>query len=132
MAMSDPLGDLLARIKNAHHARLEKAEAVPASRLKQNVLDVLVREGYIRGYVQFEREGKTFLDVELKYHEGKPAIEKLERVSKPSRRIYSAIKDMPRYMNGLGVQILSTPKGVLSEAEARAENVGGEVLCRVY
>jgi small subunit ribosomal protein S8 len=132
MSMSDPLGDLLARIKNAHHARLEKAEAVPASRLKQNVLDVLQREGYIRGYVQVQKNGMSFIDVELKYFEGKPAIETLERVSKPSRRVYSAVKDLPRYMNGLGISILSTPKGVLSEAEARAENVGGEILCRVY
>jgi len=132
MSMSDPLGDLLARIKNAHHARLEKAEAVPASRLKQSVLDVLQREGYIRGYVQVQKNGMNFIDVELKYFEGKPAIGKLERVSKPSRRVYSAVKELPRYMNGLGISILSTPKGVLSENEARAENVGGEVLCRVY
>ncbi|MGE3769544.1 MAG: 30S ribosomal protein S8 [Bdellovibrionales bacterium] len=132
MSMNYPLGDMLARIKNAHSARLEKAEGVPASRLKQNVLDVLQREGYIRGYVRVEKDGHALLDVELKYFEGKPAIEVLECVSKPSRRIYSAINDLPRYMNGLGTSILSTPKGVLSEAEARAENVGGEVLCRVY
>jgi len=132
MSMSDPLGDLLARIKNAHHARLEKVEAVPASKLKKNFLSVMQREGYIRGFVEFEVEGKAYIDVELKYFEGKPAIEALQRVSKPSRRVYSAINELPRYMNGLGISILSTPKGVLSENEARAENVGGEVLCRVY
>lgn len=132
MSMSDPLGDMLARIKNAHHARLEKVEGMPASRLKRSVLDALQREGYIRGYVHVEKNGQATLDVELKYYEGKPAIETLERVSKPSRRIYSAIKDLPRFMNGLGIAILSTPKGVLSESEARAEGVGGEVLCRVY
>jgi small subunit ribosomal protein S8 len=130
--MNDPLSDLLARIKNAHHAGLEKAEGVPASRLKTSLLDTLQREGYIRGYVQYTADGKNFVDVELKYYEGKPAIERLERVSKPSRRVYSAIKEMPHYMNGLGIAILSTPKGVLSDNEARAENVGGEVLCRVY
>lgn len=132
MSMTDPLGDMLARIKNAHHAHLEKVEGMPASRLKQSVLDVLQREGYIRGYVNVEKDGHAMIDVELKYFEGKPAIETLERISKPSRRVYSAIKDLPKFMNGLGIAILSTPKGVLSENEARAENVGGEVLCRVY
>lgn len=132
MAMSDPLGDMLARIKNAHHAKLEKVEGMPASRLKQSVLDALQREGYIRGYVHVEKDGHATLDVELKYFEGNPAIVTLERVSKPSRRVYSAIKDLPKFMNGLGIAILSTPKGVLSENEARAEGVGGEVLCRVY
>ncbi len=132
MSMSDPLGDMLARIKNGLHASLGRVERVPASNLKSSVLDVMQREGYIRGYIKVELEGKNFLDIELKYFEGKPAIETIERVSKPGRRQYKGIGDLQRFRNGLGIYILSTPQGVMSDNEARAANVGGEILCRLY
>lgn len=132
MAMSDPLGDMLARIKNGLHARHSRVEQVPASRLKSNVLEVLQREGYIRGFVSMEKDNKAFIDIELKYHEGRPAIETIERMSKPGRRYYSGVKELPKFRNGLGIYILSTPQGVMSDNEARAANVGGEVLCRIY
>jgi small subunit ribosomal protein S8 len=105
----------------------------PASRLRVNVLEVLKREGYIRGYAEEEvRPGVASLKIELKYHEGEPVIRSIDRVSKPGRRVYSKIADLPRVYNGLGISILSTPRGVLSDSEARAQNVGGEVLCRVF
>lgn len=132
MSMSDPLGDMLARIKNGLHANHSRVEDVPSSRLKTNVLDVLQREGYIRGYSTSEMSNKKFADIELKYFEGKPAIETIERMSKPGRRLYSSVGDLPKFRNGLGIYILSTPQGVMSDNEARAANVGGEVLCRVY
>ena len=132
MSMSDPLGDLLTRIRNAHGARQSKCVA-PASRLKTDVLEVLKREGYIRGYFHEElRPGIAQLRIELKYHEGEPVIKTISRVSKPGRRVYSKIKDLPRVYNGLGISILSTPRGVMSDNEARAANVGGEVLCTVF
>lgn len=132
MAMSDPLGDMLTRIRNGQRARLN-AVPVPASKLRANVLEVLKREGYIRGYSWAEtRPGISELTVELKYTEGEPVIREIDRVSKPGRRVYSKIKDLSRVYNGLGISILSTPRGVMSDHEARAENVGGEVLCRVF
>ncbi|CAK0764146.1 30S ribosomal subunit protein S8 [uncultured Gammaproteobacteria bacterium] len=132
MALTDPLGDMLTRIRNGQQARMTSIEA-PASRLRANVLEVLKREGYIRGYNRFDvRTGVSSLRIELKYHEGEPVIKTVERVSKPGRRVYSKISDLPRYFNGLGISILSTPRGVLSDGEARAQNVGGEVLCRVF
>jgi small subunit ribosomal protein S8 len=132
MAMSDPLGDMLARIRNGQRARFSKVRA-PASKLRSNVLEVLKREGYIRGYRKLEvREGISELEIELKYAEGEPVIREIARVSKPGRRVYSKIKELPRYYNGLGIAILSTPRGVMSDHEARAANVGGEVLCRVF
>jgi len=132
MAMSDPLGDMLTRIRNGQAARM-KAVPVPASKLRANVLEVLKREGFIRGYSETElRQGVTELSVELKYAEGEPVIKEISRVSKPGRRVYSKIKDLPRFYNGLGISILSTPQGVLSDHEAREANVGGEVLCRVF
>ena len=132
MAMSDPLGDMLARIRNAQRAHFSKVRA-PASKLRSNVLDVLKREGYIRDYRKLEvREGISELEIELKYAEGEPVIREIARVSKPGRRVYSKIKELPRYYNGLGIAILSTPRGVMSDHEARAANVGGEVLCRVF
>ena len=132
MAMSDPLGDMLARIHNGQRARFSKVRA-PASKLRSNVLEVLKREGYIRGYRKLEvRAGISELEIELKYAEGEPVIREISRVSKPGRRVYSKIKELPRYYNGLGISILSTPRGVMSDHEARAANVGGEVLCRVF
>ncbi len=132
MSMSDPLGDMLARIRNGQRAR-KRTVTTPASKLRANVLDVLQREGYIRGFSWAEmRPGVTELTVELKYADGEPAIREVSRISKPGRRVYSGIKDLPREFNGLGISILSTPRGVMSDAEARAANVGGEVLCRVF
>jgi len=132
MSMSDPLGDMLTRIRNGQAAR-KSVVPVPSSKLRQNVLDVLQREGFIRGYSETElRPGLRELSVELKYQDGEPAIREVARVSKPGRRVYSKIKDLPRFYNGLGIQILSTPRGVMSDAEAREANVGGEILCRVF
>ncbi|MFN8723774.1 MAG: 30S ribosomal protein S8 [Rhodospirillales bacterium] len=132
MALSDPLGDMLTRIRNGQRARMNAVDS-PASRLRVNVLEVLKREGYIRGFAQEEvRPGLASLKIELKYHEGEPVIRSIDRVSKPGRRVYSKIADLPRVYNGLGISILSTPRGVLSDNEARAQNVGGEVLCRVF
>jgi small subunit ribosomal protein S8 len=132
MSMSDPLGDLLTRIRNAQKARHTSCVA-PASKLRANVLEVLKREGFIRGYSARElRPGIAQLTIELKYNEGEPVIKEIHRVSKPGRRVYSKIKELPRVYAGLGISILSTPRGVLSDAEARAANVGGEVLARVF
>ena len=132
MSMSDPLGDMLTRIRNAQRARQTSCVA-PASTLRANVLDVLKREGYIRGFAaELLRPGVALLRIELKYNEGEPVIKEITRVSKPGRRVYSKIKELPRVYAGLGVSILSTPRGVMSDAEARAANVGGEVLCRVF
>jgi len=132
MSLSDPLGDMLTRIRNAQRAR-HAACVAPASKLRANVLEALRREGYIRGFAMEEvRKGVSQLRIELKYSEGEPVIKEIHRVSKPGRRVYSKIKELPRVYAGLGVSILSTPRGVLSDAEARAANVGGEVLCRVF
>jgi small subunit ribosomal protein S8 len=132
MSLSDPLGDLLTRIRNAQKARHASCVA-PASKLRANVLEVLKREGFIRGYSAEElRPGIAQLRIELKYNEGEPVIKEIHRVSKPGRRVYSKIKELPRVYAGLGISILSTPRGVLSDAEARAANVGGEVLARVF
>ncbi|MEM6902013.1 MAG: 30S ribosomal protein S8 [Pseudomonadota bacterium] len=132
MSMSDPLGDLLTRIRNGQQARKNTITA-PLSKQRTNLLDVLQREGYIRGYSQAEeRKGISTLTIELKYFEGEPAIKEISRISKPGRRVYSKIKDLQRVYNGLGISILSTPRGVMSDQEARAAHVGGEVLCRVY
>ena len=130
--MTDPLADMLTRIRNGQRAR-KSAVMSPASKLRSAVLDVLQREGYIRGYAPAESDtGKPAFSIELKYHEGRPVIAELQRVSKPGRRVYSGIKDLQRFYGGLGISILSTPRGVLSDNEARKQNVGGEVLCRVF
>jgi small subunit ribosomal protein S8 len=132
MSLTDPLGDMLTRIRNGQRAN-KSAVVSPASKLRANVLDVLKREGYIRGYDQSEvRPGVSQITIELKYHEGKPVISEIQRVSKPGRRVYSKISDLQRVANGLGISILSTPRGVMSDAEARAQHVGGEVLCQVF
>ena len=130
--LNDPLGDLLTRIRNGQAARLS-AVSSPSSKHRINVLDVLKREGYIRDYSVMKKEnGATELSVELKYSEGQPAIKEISRVSKPGRRVYSKIAEVPRVHNGLGISILSTPRGVLSDKEALEANVGGELLCRVF
>lgn len=132
MSLSDPLGDMLTRIRNGHRARQARVTS-PASRLRADVLEVLKREGFIRAYrTEQVRPGVNMLDIELKYSEGEPAIKEIHRVSKPGRRVYSKIKELPKFYNGLGISILSTPRGVMSDNEARAANVGGEVLCRVF
>lgn len=132
MAMSDPLGDMLTRIRNGQMARKSSIVA-PASKLRANVLEVLKREGFIRGYEQLEnRPGVAELKIELKYFEGEPAIQEIARISTPGRRVYSKIKDLSSVYNGLGISIISTPRGVMSDAEAREANVGGEVLCQVF
>ncbi len=132
MTMTDPLGDMLTRIRNGQRARKSKITS-PASKLRTNVLEVLKREGFIRGFSQHEvRRGISEIEIELKYHEGDPVIREISRVSKPGRRVYSGIKDLARVYDGLGISILSTPRGVLSDSEARDQNVGGEVLCRVF
>jgi len=130
--MSDPLGDMLTRIRNGQQAG-KSAVISPASRLRANVLAVLQNEGYIRGFSRMDMDGgKAELTIELKYHEGRPVIREIKRVSKPGRRVYSSVKDLPRVRNGLGISILSTPRGVMSDLEARTQNVGGEVLCTVF
>ncbi len=132
MSMTDPLGDMLTRIRNGLRAKKDSVMA-PASRNRERVLSVLEREGYIRGYERSDLgSGKAELRILLKYYEGDPVIQSISRISSPGRRVYSSVKDLPRVHNGLGISIVSTPKGVLSDAEARAENVGGEVLCTVF
>lgn len=132
MSMTDPLGDMLTRIRNGQRAN-KSTVLSPASGLRANVLEVLKREGYIRGYSKSEvRPGIAQLSIELKYHEGQPVIKEIARVSTPGRRVYSKIADLRRVANGLGITILSTPRGVMSDSEARAQNVGGEVLCEVF
>lgn len=132
MAVNDPLGDMIARIKNGATRRRSKV-LTPASKLRQRVLDVLQSEGYIRGYSVVEEPGEfPQFEIELKYYDGQPVIAEIARVSTPGRRVYSSIKDLKPIKNGLGISILSTPKGVMSDTAARDQNVGGEVLCRVY
>src|ERR1700760_1446037 len=131
MAINDPLGDLLTRIRNGQRARKDSVLS-PASRLRTRVLDVLQREGYIRGYSEETLNEHPGIRIELKYFEAQPAIQHVARVSKPGRRVYSGSKELPVVRNGLGITIVSTPRGVLSDAEARAQNVGGEVLAEVF
>lgn len=131
-AVNDPLSDMIARIRNAAERKRSKV-STPASRLRQRVLDVLQDEGYIRGYALVEKPGDfPVFEIELKYFDGEPVIAEIARVSKPGRRVYSSIKDLRPIKNGLGISILSTPKGVMSDVAAREQHVGGEVLCRVY
>jgi small subunit ribosomal protein S8 len=130
--MNDPIGDMLTRIRNAQ-MRGKSTVATPASKLRAWVLDVLKDEGYIRGYESGTgKDGHPELRIELKYYEGTPVIRDIKRVSKPGRRVYMSVKDLPSVRGGLGVSIVSTPKGVMSDAHARAANVGGEVLCTVF
>jgi len=130
--MNDPLGDMLTRIRNAQ-MRGKSTVRTPASKLRAWVLDVLKDEGYIRGYENVTSEsGHAELEISLKYADGQPVIRELKRISKPGRRVYSGVREIPHVRNGLGISVVSTPKGVMSDAAARAANVGGEVLCRVF
>jgi small subunit ribosomal protein S8 len=132
MSVNDPLGDLLTRIRNAQQRKKSKV-STPGSRLRANVLDVLKTEGYIRGYTTVEhKDGSSEFEIELKYFDGAPVIREIERVSKPGRRVYVSVKTLPRVNNGLGISILSTPKGVMADHDARDNNVGGEILCTVF
>ena len=132
MAMTDPLGDMLTRIRNGLMRGKNKV-STPASNLRGRVLDVLQDEGYIRGYSRVDYgDGKSEFEIELKYSEGVPAIREITRVSRPGRRVYSSVKSIPYVANGLGVSILSTPKGVMADHAARENNVGGEVLCQIF
>jgi small subunit ribosomal protein S8 len=130
--MNDPLGDLFSRIRNAQMRKKTKV-STPGSRLRANVLEVLKAEGYIRGYTSVEHgDGRSEFEIELKYFDGTPVIREIERISKPGRRVYASVKALPRVNNGLGVAILSTPKGVMADHDARDNNVGGEILCTVF
>ena len=131
MSFSDPLGDMLTRIRNAI-MRNRTSVSTPASNLRGRVLDVLADEGFIRGYSEGQVDGFRVFNIELKYFEGEAVIRDIKRVSKPGRRVYSSVKTLPQVRNGLGISILSTPKGVMSDNSARDENVGGEVLCQVF
>lgn len=132
MSLSDPLGDMLTRIRNAY-GRKKSSVSTPSSRLRMRVLDVLKSEGYIRDYAQIDHEdGKAEIEIELKYYDGAPVIREISRVSKPGRRVYVSVKSIPQVANGLGIAILSTPKGVMADHDAREQNVGGEVLCQVF
>ncbi len=132
MSLSDPLGDMLTRIRNAQ-MRGKSTVRTPASKLRAWVLDVLKDEGYIRDYSQSDfNNGKSEIEIELKYHEGEPVIHEIQRVSKPGRRVYVSVKSIPHVANGLGISILSTPKGVMADHAAREQNVGGEILCQVF
>ena len=132
MSINDPLGDMLTRIRNAQLRKRPKVSS-PASNLRARVLDVLAEEGYIRGYARVDYSGgRSEFEIELKYFDGEPVIKDIKRVSTPGRRVYSSVKDLPTVANGLGVAILSTPKGVMSDSRARTENVGGEILCNVF
>lgn len=132
MSFSDPLGDMLTRIRNAQMRRRPKV-STPASTLRGRVLDVLRDEGYIGDYARVDHsDGKSEFEIELRYFNGEPAIREIERISTPGRRVYSPVKDIPTVANGLGVAILSTPKGVMSDTRAREENVGGEILCNIF
>lgn len=132
MAISDPLGDMLTRIRNAQ-MRSRSTVSTPASKLRERVLEVMKEEGYIRGYSRIDyQDGKSEIEIELKYFDGKPVIRNLKRISTPGRRVYSSVNDLPTVGNGLGVAILSTPKGVMSDSQARRENVGGEILCSIF
>lgn len=127
----DPIGDLLSRIRNGQMRRKAKISS-PNSRLRTRLLDVLQQEGFIRGYAEVEVKGHRELEIELKYHEGQPVIRELKRISTPGRRVYSSVKDLKPHRAGLGVSILSTPQGVMTDTSAREKNVGGEVLCQVF
>jgi small subunit ribosomal protein S8 len=131
MNLNDPVGDLITRIRNAQMRGRSKLQS-PASTLRMRVLQVLKDEGYIRDFREIDVENRKEIEVELKYFEGAPVIHEIQRVSKPGRRVYSAVKDLRLVRNGLGISILSTPKGVMSDAAARTANVGGEILCEVY
>jgi len=130
MSMTDPIADMLTRIRNAQNAE-KTSVAMPSSRLKVAIATVLKEEGYVDDFAVRDNEGKSVLDISLKYYAGEPVIEKIERISRPGLRVYKGCSDIPRVMNGLGIAIVSTPKGVMTDRKARATGVGGEVLCIV-
>ena len=129
--VNDPISDMLTRIRNAS-MRSKAKVIIPPSKLRERVLEVLAKEGYIRGFATIEKDGKSEIEVELKYFDGAPVIKEMTRVSKPGRRVYASVDTLPSVFNGLGISILSTPKGVMSDQDARAQNVGGEVLCTIF
>ncbi len=131
MTMTDPLGDMLTRIRNAQMRKKSKVSP-PGSRIRQHVLDVLQAEGYIRGYSTLEQDGRSEFEVELKYYDGEPVIREIERISKPGRRVYTSVRNLPRVNNGLGVAIVSTPKGVMADHDSRDANVRGQILFTVF
>ncbi len=132
MAVTDPISDMLTRIRNAQQRGKDKVVS-PASRLRERVLEVLQREGFIRGFATVQHEGShPEIEIELKYFDGQPVIKQIQRVSKPGRRVYASVDSLPTVFNGLGISILSTSKGVMSDSDARDANVGGEVLCKVF
>ena len=131
MQLSDPIGDMITRIRNAQMRGMNKV-TTPASKLRVRLLEVLQSEGFIRGYTEIEKDGHRNIEIELKYYDGEPVISEIKRISKPGRRVYSSVNDIPLVRNGLGINILSTSKGVMSDEVARQENVGGEILCRVF
>ena len=131
MQLSDPIGDMITRIRNAQMRGMDKV-VTPASKLRVRVLNVLQSEGFIRGFTEVEKDGHRNIEIELKYYDGSPVISEIKRVSKPGRRVYSSVGDIPLVRNGLGINILSTSKGVMSDETARKENVGGEILCHVF
>jgi len=127
----DPIGDLLTRIRNGQMRRSSKVRS-PNSRLRIRLLDVLQEEGFIRGYAEVEQKGQKELEIELKYHEGRPVIRELTRISTPGRRVYASVRELRPHRSGLGLSIVSTPQGVMTDTNAREKNVGGEVICRVF
>jgi small subunit ribosomal protein S8 len=132
MAVNDPIGDMIARIRNAQ-MRTKSKVSMPSSKQRERVAEVLKSEGFIRGYASVAHaSGRNELEIELKYFDGEPVIREIERVSKPGRRVYASVKTLPRVNNGLGIAIVSTPKGVMADHDAREANVGGEVICTVF
>lgn len=132
MLLNDPISDMITRIRNAQKCKFPTVES-PVSKMRVSVLEVLQREGYIRGYTQTTDDaGRPVLSIELKYQDGQPVIQQISKVSKPGRRVYSKIKDLPLVSNGLGIAVISTPKGMMSDAEARTANIGGEVILNVF
>ena len=132
MTLTDPIGDMFSRIRNGQMRSLNSIE-IPSSKFRKNILKILKSEGYIKDYfIEKSENNKIILKISLKYYEGYPVIKEIKRVSKPGRRVYSRATSIPKVMNGLGLAILSTPKGVMSDAEARKQNVGGEIICRVF
>ena len=131
MSLTDPIGDMISRIKNAH-MRNHKKVKLPSSKFKMKIVEVLKAEGFIIDYKVLEEENKSNLEISLKYHSGNPVISSIQRISKPGRRIFSSAESLPKINNGLGISIVSTPKGVMSDIDARKQKVGGEIICKVF
>jgi len=132
MTLTDPIGDMFSRIRNGQMRSLDSIE-IPSSNFRKNILEILKNEGYIKDYyIEKSENNKINLKINLKYYEGDPVIKEIKRISKPGRRVYSRANSIPRVMNGLGFAILSTPKGVMTDSEARKNNVGGEIICRIF